>query len=244
MNSLPYITAPHVPLPDHRLLVIDEEYWIAFFNLIKEVEFRVDTTLEAGMFVLFAMGASQRRSGLTGLLLAEVREVCTLPIKEACRKFPREAKACSLRTRWGRSTVACIMVQNVRLAPEFVMLGQGNLSALRQFSIKHCCPQFCHVTDLGRTVTVEHRGQTVQRTICIAPCGMAGKKPAGFVQSSRGHEKVLMDAVTPTVRLASRTGLGSQLSLKVHPIPLSLFPRAPAHGDGSDASHQAVRPKP
>jgi hypothetical protein len=155
------------------VLVVDEEFWVAFFDLIKKVEFRVSTTLEAGMSVLFSMGAWQRRSGLTGLLLAEVHKVCTLPLKEACRRFPREAKACSLRMRWDRSTVVCIMVRNVRLAPEYVMLGPGNLSALRQFSIEHCRPQFCHVTDLGKTVTVEHRGQTVQRTMCIAPNALA-----------------------------------------------------------------------
>ena len=57
------------------MLVVDEKYWTAFYKRRKTVEFRVDTTLEEGMSVLFAMGAAQRRSGLTGLLLAEVREV-------------------------------------------------------------------------------------------------------------------------------------------------------------------------
>ena len=45
------------------------------------------------------------------------------------------------------------------------MLGPGNLGALRQFSHKDCRPQFCHVTDLGKTVTVEHKGKAVQRTL-------------------------------------------------------------------------------
>ena len=67
------------------MLVVDEEHWTAFYKQRKKVEFRVDTTLEEGMSVLFAMGAAQRRctsTGFTGLLLAEVRGVCTIPIAE------------------------------------------------------------------------------------------------------------------------------------------------------------------
>ena len=65
------MTAQYISLPDHRLLVIDEEYWTALSKFLKTVEFRVSTTLEAGMFLLFAMNAAaQRRSGMTGLLLA------------------------------------------------------------------------------------------------------------------------------------------------------------------------------
>jgi hypothetical protein len=168
-------------LPDHRLLVVHEKYWTAFYKRHKHVEFRVDTTLEEGMSVLFAMGAAQRRSGLTDLLLAEVREVCRIPIAEASRRFPKEAKACDLSARWDSPTVACIVVRNVRLAPHFVMLGPGNLGALRQFSHKHCRPQFCLITDLGKTVTVEHKGKAVQRRlISTAPC----------IQSSRGGKAV------------------------------------------------------
>ena len=62
--------------------MVDEEHWTAFYKQRKKVEFRVNTTLEEGLSVLFAMGAAQRRSGLTGLLLAEVRGVCTIPIAE------------------------------------------------------------------------------------------------------------------------------------------------------------------
>ena len=65
--------------------------------------------------------------------------------------------------------MACIVIRNVRLAPEFAMLGPGNFGALRQFSHKDCRPQFCHVTDLGKTVTVEHKGKAVQRTMLTAP---------------------------------------------------------------------------
>jgi len=131
-------------------MVLHKKYWTAFYKRRKRVEFRVDTTVEEGMSVLFAMGAAQRRSGLTDLLLAEVREVCKIPVAEACRRFPKEAKACDLSARWDSPTVACIVVQNVRLAPQFVMLGPGNLGALRQFSHKLCRPQFCHITESAR----------------------------------------------------------------------------------------------
>jgi hypothetical protein len=155
-------------------LVVDEEYWTAFYKLYKKVEFRVATTVVEGMSVLFAMGAAQKRSGLTGLLLAKVSKVCAMSIAQACRRFPKEAKACNLRERWDSPTVACIEVRNVRLAPEFAMLGPGNLGALRQFSQKDCRPQFCHVTDLGKTVTVEHKGKAVQRTMSTAPFMQSG----------------------------------------------------------------------
>ena len=175
------------------MLVVDEKYWTAFYKRRKTVEFRVDTTLKEGMSVLFAMGAAQRRctsTGFTGLLLAEVRGVCTIPIAEACRRFPKEAKACNLSERWDRSTVACIVVRNVRLAPEFVMLGPGNLGALRQFSHKHCRPQFCHVTDLGKRVTVEHKGKAVQRTMSTAPfIQSSGSRNGGGGEKGKGKQE-------------------------------------------------------
>ena len=95
-----------MPLPGHCLLVVDEKFWTAFYDLLKKVEFRVDTTLEKGKFLLLAMGAAQRRSGLSSLLLAEVSEVCTMSTVKACRRFPKEAKACNLRERWNSPTVA------------------------------------------------------------------------------------------------------------------------------------------
>jgi hypothetical protein len=130
---------------------------------------------------------------LTGLLLAKVSEVCTMSIAEACRRFPKEAKACDLSARWDSPTVACIVVQHVRLAPEFVMLGPGNLGALRQFSHKNCRPQFCHVTDLGKRVTVEHKGKAVQRPMSTAPC----------IQSSGGGNAVSPPPPAPAAAAAA-----------------------------------------
>lgn len=180
-------------------MVLHEEYWRAFFEEEKKVEFRVSTTLVAGMHLLLSMGAAHRRSGKTGLLLATVKEVFTLPIKEACCRFPKEAEACNLLGRWRRSTVACIVVGNIRLAPEYALLGPGNLGCLRQFSVESCRPQFCHVEDLGRAVTVVHKGHAVKRTICNSP-GVGAKgnvgqgRQATFSQSNQSQNEALIDA--------------------------------------------------
>ena len=48
--------------------------------------------MKAGMSLLLSMGAVQRHSGRTSLLLAEVREFYTLPIEEACIRLPKEAE--------------------------------------------------------------------------------------------------------------------------------------------------------
>jgi len=42
-------------------MVLHEEYWRAFFEEEKKVEFRVSTTLVAGMHLLLWMGAAHRR---------------------------------------------------------------------------------------------------------------------------------------------------------------------------------------
>ena len=154
----------YVFLPRHRWMVVHLQYWFAILMREKKVEFRVRTALEPGMSLLISMDASQRRLGRTELLLAKVSEVCTLRIEEAYSRFPVESKACNLRGLWGgRSSVDCIGVRNVRVTTEFVLLGPGNLGCLNQFSAQNCRPQFCHRSDLGKTVAVTHNGQTVQR---------------------------------------------------------------------------------
>jgi hypothetical protein len=57
--------------------------------------------------------------------LDEVTYTEDLSIKEAYRRFPREAKACLLRRmakRWRGGKVRCIVLSNSRPAPEYINL--------------------------------------------------------------------------------------------------------------------------
>ena len=156
----------YVSFPLHRLLVIHKIYWTAFLNQHKHVEFRIRTRLQLGMSVLLSLNAAERRLGNTDLLLARVKEVYMLPLEKAVISFPNEADDCELRRlcrAWGRKSVACIVVEEPRLAPEFVFLVPGNLGEMHQFSIKGRRPQFCHKDDEGKLVTVtDKKGKTVK----------------------------------------------------------------------------------
>ena len=83
-----------------------------------------------------------------------------------------EAYLCTLQMRVARrinSTVTCIVVQNVRPAPEISFLVPGNLGFMHQFSLKKGIPQFCLTSDLNKTVSVANRtGKVVQRTLMMS----------------------------------------------------------------------------
>ena len=125
------------------------------------------------MSLLFAPRLAIRRGDRTGLLLAGVVDVLPCTVDEAYRRFPAEAHRCNLRMRSARRkshTVTCIVVQNVRPAPEFSFLVPGNLGFLHQFSLEKGTPQFCLTSDLNKTVGVylQNSGRTVQRTLMMS----------------------------------------------------------------------------
>ena len=103
------------------------------------------------MFLLFTNGSAARQRGRTGLLVAEVAAVHHCSVEEANRRFPTDAIQCNLRlrsARWTSRRISCIVVQNVRPAPEFSVLVPGNLGFLHQFSLKKGTLQFCLTSDL------------------------------------------------------------------------------------------------
>ena len=134
------------------------------------------------MSLLFALSLALRRVGRTGLLLAEVTEVLPCSVEEAYTRFSTEAHRCNLRARSARRsrrTVTCIVVQNVRPAPEFSFLVPGNLGFMHQFSLDRGTPQFCLTRDLNKTVSVVRRsGQTAQRTLTMSTSARIGAAPS------------------------------------------------------------------
>ena len=170
-QATPAASEWYVTLPLHRVAVLEEGPYCDFEAGVKHVEFRHGsiTSVRAGMSLLFALSLALRRVGRTGLLLAEVTEVLPYSVEEAYTRFPTEAHRCNLRARSARRsrrTVTCIVVQNVRPAPEFSLLVPGNLGFMHQFSLDRGTPQFCLTRDLNKTVSVVRRsGQTAQRTV-------------------------------------------------------------------------------
>jgi len=155
----PQAASGYMSFPSHRVLVLDEVHWDAFEQQFKLVEFRPGSrgNIIPGMFLLLSRRIALRRIGKTCLLLAEVVDVRILSVHEACAQFPLEAGACNLRglsASWRSSLVTCLVVQNVRLAPEFVFLAKGNQGFLHQFSRKKGIPQFCAREDVGKRVSV------------------------------------------------------------------------------------------
>ena len=211
----PPATSPgYVALPLHRVVVLEEEPFGDFETLIKQVEFRHGkiTSVRPGMWLLFALSLALRRVGRTCLLLAEVADVLHCSVEEAYRRFPNDAHRCNLWMRCaGRTsrTVTCIVVQNVRPAPEFSFLVPGNLGFLHQFSLKRGTPQFCLTSDLNKTVSVVLRsrsGQTVQRRLIIS---------AAHAHESMRHPED--DTVAHVDRMASLRGRGNGSDITAGP---------------------------
>jgi len=78
------------------------------------------------------------------MVLAEVTDTEDLSMKEACRRFSREAKACKLRRmakRWRGGKVRCVVLSNARPAPEHINLSAGCLGLASQFVGKNGNPQ-------------------------------------------------------------------------------------------------------
>jgi hypothetical protein len=182
--ATPAASERYVTLPLHRVAVLEEGPYCAFEAGVKNVEFRHGsiTSVRPGMTLLFALSLALRRVGRTGLLLAEVTEVLPCSVEEAYTRFPTEAHRCNLRARSARRsrrTVTCIVVQNVRPAPEFSFLVPGNLGFMHQFSLDRGTPQFCLTRDLNKTVSVVRRsGQTAQRTLTMSTSARIGAAPS------------------------------------------------------------------
>ena len=145
--------------PFHRVLVLDEVHWDDFEKQFKLVEFRSGErrNIIPGMYLLLSCRLALRRNGKTCLLQAEVVDVPILSVDDAYARFPLAAAACNLRrlsASWRSNLVTCIVVQNVRPAPEFVFLAKGNQGFLHQFSRKRGTPQFCAAEDVGKRVSV------------------------------------------------------------------------------------------
>ena len=83
-----------------RRLVVHPQYLDAIKRGEKLVEFRstsVPVPSLQKLRLLFCLGARWRRLGMDEMVLAEVTDTEDLSITEACRRFPREARACKLR---------------------------------------------------------------------------------------------------------------------------------------------------
>ena len=161
-------TSAYVLWPLHRVLVIHKVYWIAFLYQRKLVEFRFRSSLQPGMSLLLSLDMFERRLGNTDLLLAKVKEVCTLPMEEAITRFLVPGRGSRLQPvkdvqSMGQNQCGVHTVEKPLLAPEFVFLVPGNLGEMHLFSVRKSNPQFCLREDVGKLVTLTDKsGQTVK----------------------------------------------------------------------------------
>ena len=79
-------------------------------------------------------------SGRLTELGTNVRQHCRLP---------------ALAAKWGLTFVRCIVLDShsIRIADEIVNLSRGCLGIILQFALKTGEPHFCHVSELGKTVS-------------------------------------------------------------------------------------------
>lgn len=144
-----------------RLLVVFAKYWLAILRKDKVIEFRSSNhpvSLSVGQCLLFALSMSHRRKGKDTLVCARVSDVQRLGVDQACAAYPREARDCNLAdlaAKWGVTSVRCIVLDkdSIRIADEVANLSTGCQGIVHQFALKTGVPHFCHVSDLGKTVS-------------------------------------------------------------------------------------------
>ena len=144
-----------------RLLVVFEKYWLAILRKDKVIEFRSSNhpvSLSVGQCLLFALSMSHRRKGKDTLVCARVSDVQRLGVDQACAAYPREARDCNLadlEAKWGVTSVRCIVLDkdSIRMAGEIANLSKGCEGIVHQFALQTGVPHFCHVSDLGKTVS-------------------------------------------------------------------------------------------
>jgi hypothetical protein len=144
-----------------RLLVVFAKYWLAILRKEKVTEFRSSNhslLLSAGQCLLFALSMSYRRQGKDTLVCARVSDVQLLDVDQARAAYPREAEDCNLAdlaAKWGVTSVRCIVLDkdSIRIADEVANLSTGCQGIVHQFALKTGVPHFCHVSDLGKTVS-------------------------------------------------------------------------------------------
>jgi hypothetical protein len=153
--------ARYIQLSHMRLVVVFERFWLAILRKEKLIEFRSSNQpilLEAGQCLLFALAMLHRRNGKDSLLAARVLKVELLDVDQAREAYPQEAEACNLNglaVEWGVTTVRCIVLDkdSIRIADEIANLSAGCQGIVHQFALKTGVPHFCHVSDLGKTVS-------------------------------------------------------------------------------------------
>ena len=153
--------ARYIQLPHMRLVVVHEKYWLAILHKHKLVEFRSSKQpilLEAGQCLLFALAMRHRRSGKDALVFARVVKVELLDVDHARETYPSESDDCDLTdlaAKWGVTSVCCIVLDkdSIRMADEIANLSKGCEGIVHQFALQTGVPHFCHVSDLGKTIS-------------------------------------------------------------------------------------------
>ena len=167
----------YIQLPHMRLVVVFERFWLSILHKEKLVEFRSSNhpiLLEAGQCLLFALAMLHRRNGKDALVAAKVLKVELLNVDQAQEVYPREAEACNLAglaVEWGVTSVRCIVLDkdSIRIADEIANLSAGCQGIVHQFALKTGVPHFCHVSDLGKTVSFTLPSGKIVLTILRRP---------------------------------------------------------------------------
>ena len=185
----------YIQLPHMRLAVVREKYWRAILHKDILIEFcssKHPTRLDAGNCLLFALAIRHRRTGKDDLIFARVLRVEVLEVREACKVYAREAEDCKqadLAAKWAVTRVRCFMLDkaSIRIAGEIA---------------NRALPHFCHVRDLGKSVSVILPASIILPAGKIVHCTLRRPMPSHHYDSrvrsaedstSGGEESTTMD---------------------------------------------------
>ena len=250
----------YIPLPHMRLAVVHNKYWLAILHKVKLVEFRSSrhrTSIKAGHSLLFALAMRHRRRGNDRLIHARVSRVDVLDVGKACMVYASacesaDCRLAELAARWAVTRVRCFALEksSIRIAGEncreIANLSRGCESIVHQFALSSGVPQFCHVSDLGKSVSVTLPGGRIEHRILCRPMSLCGSDSRVHSANNAGavrREENAVEGSTSAAATAPRADLSEVrvISVMSSTRAVAMAPRCSLIFSLTSSSPEALR---
>ena len=170
---------------------------------------------------------------VAGAAAAAAADVLDVGKPEACMVYARKSADCrlaELAVRWASTRVRCFALEksSIRIAREIANLSRVCESIVHQFARSSGMPQFCHVSDLGKSVSVtlpggriEHRILCRPRSLCRSDSRVHRAKNAGAVRRAENA------ATAPRADLSEVKVINDDVEVRSHRLPFDGVPAPP-----------------
>ena len=150
--------------------------------------------------------------------------------------YARESAYCrlaELAARWAVTRVRCYVLEksSTRIAGEIANLSRGCESIVHQFALSSGVPQFCHVSDLGKSVSVTLPGGRIEHCILCRPISLCRSDSHVHSAQNAGTENAVEGstaaATAPRADLSEVRVINDDVEVCSHRLPFDGVPAPP-----------------